>query len=223
MNEIIPSILNEDLLANVEPQQGWVWIPIASGIALIAWIIDKCCDDGKPISICILGQKESGKTTIYDWLKEGEFVPGYKQTNTDDYEEFEYKGLKIAKGQDIGGADTYIYEYETRIKNCDICIFVFDVNKFLNDSAYRQETWVRADLINSECSEHSKMRCTIGTHLDLTPYESDSDKAINQVLELSVGKHCIDMFKSKFVVANLTTKRGFNNCEKQLLKQFGSK
>lgn len=223
MNEIIPNILNEDLLANAEPQQGWIWLPIAGGIALLAWIIKKCCGDDIKISIYILGQKESGKTTIYDWLKYGEFVPGYKQTSTDDYEEFEYEGIKIAKGKDIGGDDSFRFEYEKMITNCDVCIFVFDVNKFLNDSAYRQDTWDRADQINRDCSLHKKRSCTIGTHLDLTPYASDSDKAINQVIELSVGKHCIDMFKSKFVVADLTTKRGFNNCEKEFLKQFWSK
>ena len=227
MDEIIHNILNEEFFANTEPQQAWWWLIPAGGglIALLAGIFGGG-DDSEPTnqtppkSIVILGQKESGKTTLFNWLRYNKFVPGYSQTSTDEYDEFEYKGQKIAKGQDIGGGEMFFYDYENKIAGCDICVFVFDLHKFLNDQYYRQETWVRADFINRKCCEKNKTRYTIGTHLDLTSFQNDYDGARARVLDVSAHKtKFIDVFKSNFVVADLTNQTGFETCVKHFLKK----
>lgn len=227
MNEIIPNILNEDLLANAEPQYAiaplLIWAAGAAGAALIGWIIYEIINStpSKPVvgtSICVLGQKESGKTTFLNWLRYDKFTETYTQTSNTEYEEFKYETestiYKIASGKDIGGDNSYKSLYETLISKNEICIFVFDVAKFLKDSAYRQETWDRADLIYHFRSDRTK-RHTIGTHFNNTD-SKDVNEIANKVVKLSENKRFKDMFAFNFTVVDFAKRDSFKDCVKRI-------
>ncbi|MBQ4407113.1 MAG: hypothetical protein II852_08900 [Bacteroidales bacterium] len=217
----VPSILNEDFIVNAEPMQGFIFTLLSvCGTIALSGIIYGYADHPSPSTkICILGQKESGKTTLYKWLQHGKFVQSDTQTSTDEYKEFTYKGHRIDSGTDIGGGEAYFYEYEQKIKECDICIFTFDVYKFLRDYYYREETWVRADLIYRKCNEggSQKRLFTIGTHLDMTSFSNNPSQAINRVVDISSNQiKCINVFNSSnFMVADLR-QSGFENCLKKI-------
>lgn len=223
MTSIDFDIINSELL-NHEPIQAWIWflIPLAAaivGVIIYIWVND---GDSEPIqvgSICVLGQKEAGKTTFLNWLRYGKFVSSYTQTIEKSYPEFVYernkdKRFKIKGGNDIGGAQGYVSDYERYINNSDVCIFVFDVAKFLSDASYRQETWDRADFIYRKCPE-TKKRHTIGTHFDKTNYKNVNDAA-NKVIELSDKKQCKGMFTKNFTVVDFNKTESFKDCEKRI-------
>ena len=220
----LPSILNEDFITNVEPMQGFIFtlIGIGFGIAAVGAVYGYADNPSpSPTKVCILGQKESGKTTLYNWLKNDEFVESYTQTSTEEYNEFSYKGHRIAGGTDIGGGEVYRDDYEQKIKECDICIFTFDVYKFLHDFYYRVDTWDMADLIYRKCKteEPQKRLLTIGTHLDMTSFANDPDQAINRVIDISTKQiKYIEIFKSDFRVADLRQRNDFEKCVKNIFK-----
>jgi len=223
MNEIIQNILNEDFLANAEPQQAIVWfVPVIIAVAAaVAGIIIFADGPSKPIvgtSICVLGQKESGKTTFLNWLRYDKFTETYTQTSNTEYEKFKYETkntiYEIASGKDIGGDNSYKSLYETLINKNEICIFVFDVAKFLKDPAYRQETWDRADLIYHFRSDRTK-RHTIGTHFNNTD-SKDVNEIANKVVKLSENKRFKDMFAFNFTVVDFAKRDSFKGCVKRI-------
>jgi hypothetical protein len=108
--------------------------------------------DKKPLvkkGLFILGMQNSGKTTIYDFLR-GEKKAGVT-TNIDDYNEFTYsfnstESIVIRKGVDTGGDPAIFGRYYSRMienKNIDFCFFVFNSFKYVNEEEYRREVNAR--------------------------------------------------------------------------------
>jgi len=223
MTSIDFDIINSAML-NSEPQQAIVWfvpVIIAAAVGAIIAIIIANSGPSKPIegtSICVLGQKESGKTTFLNWLRFDKFTESYQQTSTVEYEKFTYetekKKYEISSGIDIGGDKSYVDMYEKLINKNEICIFVFDVAKFLKDSSYRKETWDRADLIFHFRPDRTK-RHTIGTHFNNTD-SKDVNEIANRVVKLSENKPFKDMFSFNFTVVDFAKRDSFKDCVKRI-------
>lgn len=163
--------------------------------------------------ICVLGPRKAGKTTFLNWLRYVGYITNYRPTNREPYEMFFYKEKKIGKGEDIGGGNEFKSEYIDKIEKCDICIFVFDANQFLNDNSYRQEIWDTADLIYRNVQALGKTVYAIGSHLDFTDYPN-GDRLREKIYKLSVQKPFKDMFHTNCMVVDLTIKKSFAACAK---------
>ncbi len=105
-------------------------------------------EDDKPLvkkGIVILGIQNSGKTTIYDFLK-GEKKAGVN-SKIDEYEEFKYffnekDSIVIRKGIDMGGDPGIFGRYFGRMINdinIDFCFFVFNAFAYVNKEEYRRD------------------------------------------------------------------------------------
>ncbi|MBR4324113.1 MAG: GTPase domain-containing protein [Bacteroidales bacterium] len=164
-------------------------------------------------SICVLGPLKAGKTTFLNWLRKGCFFSPYCPTNREPYETFSYKKKKIHSGEDIGGGNEFKFEYIDMIAKCNVCIFVFDTNQFINDNSYRQEIWDTADLIYRNAQVLGKTVCTIGTHLDLTDYPN-GDRLREKIYQLSERKPFKDIFHTNCMVVDLTNQQYFAACAK---------
>lgn len=219
MNEIIQNILNEEFLAKAEPQQAIVWFVPAIIAAVVAAIIAIIANSGpstpiKGKTICVLGQPESGKTTFLNWLRYDKFTTEHKQTYREAYPAFEYKTFKIEGGIDIGGDNEFKNKYREMMQKNDICIFVFDACKFINDANYRKETWDRADLIYNHF-KNVENRHTIGTHFDKTDYK-DVNKLREKIFNMSESKPFKDMFHTNCTIVDLSKKDSFEDCAKRI-------
>lgn len=119
--------------------------------------------------VCLVGPQEAGKTTIRAYLRRAQY---YSLTECND-----------------------VYEYEDEIAKKTVCLFVFDVNKFMLSETYRQETWDIADFVYRICNRLSKKLFTIGTHFDEINPSQNKDKIMDYVYNVSCNKPFKDMFK----------------------------
>ena len=134
---MVELLLNTITLPAYHQQEAWVWIPIM--VILTTVLASKIIKKFAGTSIGVLGMPESGKTQFLMNLQgKGEEYKNktYQGTSTYEYKKFTYttndnKKYKIKGGTDIGG-DIYNIKpyYETFLKNKDICIFLFDIQKY---------------------------------------------------------------------------------------------
>ena len=120
-------------------------------------------------NVCLVGPQEAGKTTIMAYLRRERYL---FSTESND-----------------------MYEYEDVIAKKTVCLFVFDVNKFMLSETYRQETWDIADFVYRICNRLSKKLFTIGTHFDEINPSRDKYKMMDYVYNVSSNKPFKDMFK----------------------------
>ena len=142
---MVELLLNTITLPAYHQQEAWVWIPFLA-IATTVVVVVKTINKFSGTSIGVLGMPESGKTQFLMNLQgKGEKYKneGYQGTSKDEYKKFTYttndnKKYKIKGGTDIGG-DIYNIKpyYEPFLKNKDICIFLFDIQKYKDNSKYR--------------------------------------------------------------------------------------
>lgn len=205
-----------------QQQEAWIWIPIliavaALGGALIAAFSEET-ETTKLIgkSIGVLGMIGSGKTQFLKNLQgEGEKYQreGYQGTNKAEYQKFTFKigdkQYEIKDGIDIGG-ETYNIKpyYEKFLENKDICIFLFDVQKYKDNSEYRKDTNVRLDFINNHVKDASKC-AIIGSHVDKAKIE-EGQSIITIVQKLVEGKEYARLLNTNFFAYNLTCKEDMN-------------
>ena len=112
--------------------------------------------DDKPLtgkSLGIIGMPGAGKTQFLRKLQ-GRPYTKYEQTSgAEDYEPFDFchkgKTIRFQKGKDIGGNVENIKQYYDDFLNTkDICIFIFDINKYIDQTNYRNEVNSRLYFIN---------------------------------------------------------------------------
>lgn len=122
---------------------------------------------------------------------------------------------KIKGGTDIGG-DIYNIKpyYETFLKNKDICIFLFDIQKYKDNSKYRMETNVRLDFINNHVKDASEC-AIIGTHVDKVKIE-ERLSIITIVQKFVEGKKYARLLNNNFFACNLTNEKDMNKLVNKL-------
>lgn len=140
-------------------------------------------------------------------------LEGYQGTNKAEYQKFTFKigdkHYEIKDGIDIGG-ETYNIKpyYEKFLENKDICIFLFDVQKYKDNSEYRKDTNVRLDFINSHVKDASKC-AIIGSHVDKAKIE-EGQSIITIVQKLVEGKQYARLLNTNFFAYNLTSEEDMN-------------
>ncbi|KAA6349038.1 hypothetical protein EZS27_003535 [termite gut metagenome] len=110
-------------LSNVGAQEAfWWWLlfPLGGGIIAALGSSDKS-------GLAVLGMAGAGKTTFYNYLRKEEV---FGQTGIRDIDKFsiEFKNGKkitIKKGQDIGGREGFIPQYESMMEKANIVLFFF--------------------------------------------------------------------------------------------------
>ena len=207
---MVELLLNTITLPAYHQQEAWVWIPFLA-IATTVVVVVKTIKKFSGTSIGVLGMPESGKTQFLMNLQgKGEKYKneGYQGTSKDEYKKFTYttndnKKYKIKGGTDIGG-DIYNIKpyYEPFLKNKDICIFLFDIQKYKDNSKYRMETNVRLDFINNHVKDASEC-AIIGTHVDKVKIE-ERLSIITIVQKFVEGKEYARLLNNNFFACNLT-------------------
>lgn len=219
---MVELLLNTITLPAYHQQEAWVWIPFLA-IATTVVVVVKTIKKFSGTSIGVLGMPESGKTQFLMNLQgKGEKYKneGYQGTSKDEYKKFTYttndnKKYKIKGGTDIGG-DIYNIKpyYETFLKNKDICIFLFDIQKYKDNSKYRMETNIRLDFINNHVKDASEC-AIIGTHVDKVKIE-ERLSIITIVQKFVEGKKYARLLNNNFFACNLTNEKDMNELVNKL-------
>ena len=219
---MVELLLNTITLPAYHQQEAWVWIPFLA-IATTVVVVVKTINKFSGTSIGVLGMPESGKTQFLMNLQgKGEKYKneGYQGTSKDEYKKFTYttndnKKYKIKGGTDIGG-DIYNIKpyYEPFLKNKDICIFLFDIQKYKDNSKYRMETNVRLDFINNHVKDASEC-AIIGTHVDKVKIE-ERLSIITIIQKFVEGKEYARLLNNNFFACNLTNEKDMNELVNKL-------
>jgi GTPase SAR1 family protein len=194
-------------LSNVGTQEAafWWWLlfPLGGGIIAAFRSSDK-------IGLAVLGMAGAGKTTFYNYLRKEE-VSG--QTGIRDIDEFSIelkdgKKITIKKGQDIGGRESFVTQYEPMMEEADYILFFFDAYKYLTDIQYARDTNARIDFITRKMTDEKILRAVI-SYADKF---NDRNQAITDIIN-SIGdkydKFFFDLRNYHFV--NLTDKGEIRN------------
>lgn len=170
-------------------------------------------------SLGIMGMTQAGKTQLLTNLQ-GKPYPKYEQTGTEKYESFELsvggKKFEVVSGTDIGGGEYNIeLYYEKFLKKKDICMFLFDVQKYKDDIEYRKRTNARLDFINQHVNKWPEGCAIIGTHVDKVKIK-DGENIIAILQQLIAGKPYARLFNYNLFAYNLTDPRDIDKLKQKL-------
>ena len=218
---MVELLLNTITLPAYHQQESWVWIPYLA-IATTVVVVVKTIKKLSGTSIGVLGMPASGKTQFLMNLQgKGEEYKnkGYQATSKVEYKTFTStigkKKYKIEGGTDIGGDEYSIKPfYERFLKEKDICIFIFDIQKYKDDPKYRKKTNARLDFINGKIKDASEY-AIIGSHVDKVKIEEG--KSILTIIQGFVkDKPYARLLNTNFFAYNLTSKEDMNKLVNKL-------
>jgi GTPase SAR1 family protein len=203
----------------VEAQEAVFWFPfIFAGALLVGTVAviassestDTKRTEGK--SLGILGMPGAGKTLFLRNLQGKPYTRYEQTTGAEDYNRFDFthKGrtISICEGKDIGGnAENIKVYYEDFLKNKDICLFIFDIKKYIDieQEKYRNDVNARLDYIDRHIKD-MKHWAIIGTHVDQAKIEQG--KSIIDIVQRHVkNKPYSRLLSMNFFARNLTNKK----------------
>lgn len=173
------------------------------------------------VNIAILGPNESGKTTLWNYLKGKPFSKKYEETEGKIKISFVTKniiwtvenpdnaGNKIkCKGVDINGTEDFIRtEWEEIIKNANMIIFIFNAYNYLYEINYQRDVNQRMQFIKSTIEKHDNEKkrgiWLLGSHADLLTNKKKEWKKVIEIIktkpycEISNNNACIDLTNEK--------------------------
>lgn len=144
---------------------------------------------GKEMKMVVLGKEEAGKTSFYNFLKDGD--PGTpSQTPVED----EIKGfdvvdsenhiMSICSVKDINGHGDYVAKYYRELVTAnDVILFLFNANNFVSDKEYREDVIDRIALISIYADD--KMQKTlhiVPTFRDEAIENGITDESLKRIL-----------------------------------------
>lgn len=152
--------------------------------------------------IAIFGLQTAGKTTFLRFLQGDKNYKKYVASGMDEYDEFVIKFndkiVKISKNSDIGGAETFVRNYVTLLKNTEMAFFLFDVSLFFNDNEYYRNFCARVDYLKSITSVKTYF---IATHPD--KLNSTDNELKIKISEKLNEKHYKNYVEQKLFIINL--------------------
>jgi GTPase SAR1 family protein len=175
------------------------------GIIAAFWSSDK-------IGLAVLGMAGAGKTTFYNHLR-NEWITEKGGTGIRPLNEFSVKlkdgkEIIIKKGQDVGGLESFIPQYESMMEKANIVLFFFDAYKYLTDIQYARYTNARIDFINGKMTDKKILR-TVISYADMF---SDRNQAITDIINSIGDKYDKFFFDPRnYYFVNLTDKREIQN------------
>lgn len=161
--------------------------------------------DNKVNKLGVIGMQASGKTTFLNNLRGLKAV--LNPTSRENFESFKFelsngKTIYIDKGNDIGGAKNYMFEYRQIIKKNNIVLYFFNVSEYLTNIDYKRECNSRLDHININIE--NKKIAIIASHSDLSQHSKNI--LIEEILNQVRDKKYSNLFNNTFFVVNLTDK-----------------
>lgn len=190
---------------------------VLSPFYLVGWLYSEIFPDKDRTGLAIFGMEESGKTTIFNYLRNENKVGA---TSVRELNEFEYKldngkTRLIKKGVDIGGGTEYIKAYYAPMlsdSNYDVCFFVFNSFKYLTEQKEQLNINARIKFIKEKNVKNKKI-ILIGSHFD--KFNIDESKVRSEITSKVKDKDYVSLFSEHLVLMNLTDKR--------MLKEFFNK
>lgn len=166
-------------------------------------------DDKDEKSICLLGMKGSGKTTFLNNLREINLT---QRTENKKYDSFSLKlkngkTIIIKKGEDIGGGKNFMTNYKPFIKESDIVLYFFHINKYIEDVEYMRECNSRLSFIKDDVD--GKQTILIASHSDRS--NRSENNLTNEIENIVRDKNYSNLFGNNFYVTNLTSKKDFDS------------
>ncbi len=217
-------------------------IPIIIGISALLGIGVKVYWDTiliylKGKNITILGDIQTGKTTLHKFLRNGEIVSehiGTKRKIKVKKNKFELGELEllIKEGTDISGLREYISDWKDIFKNTDICFYLFDVSKvYSGDKEYIEKIYFHLTHIDNWTKEFkiNPRFVLIGTFADLIPEYNQLNKSNAQLFEqkiLEKIKHAYwqaSISPSDIFIGSLKNKETIELLIKEILIRLPSK
>lgn len=194
----------------------------AIGFAVAAGIgggilADNLFPDKKRTGIAILGMIASGKTTIFNFLRNENINVGTSKREMDEFEYVLPNGKKriIKKSVDIGGGDEYVKgEYASMLSSdeYDVYFFVFNSFEYLNNLNYQRNVNGRLLFIYNKKNSNKKI-ILIGSYRD--KFKISTTKVIEDIKLVIENKQYSSLFNENFMVMDLTDKSAlktfFNN------------
>jgi hypothetical protein len=152
----------------------------------------------KKVNMCVLGPKQAGKTTWYNYLRDcHENEP--QETDVVEYQKFtvtlnDGRQLRVARGKDIGGGNSLQEtEGEGLVKDSNVIFFFFNAKQFLDNNVesngepnYQKIVCYRLVAIDKWMQAHEKNYKyfnIVMSHADLIP-ENDRKKRGNEIMEV---------------------------------------
>lgn len=187
---------------------------VLSPFLLVGWIYSEIFPDKEKTGLAIFGMIESGKTTIFNYLRNENAGPG---TSIRTLDEFEYKLANgktrlIKKGVDIGGGEEYIRKYYEPMlldTNYDVYFFVFNSFKYVNELTEQLNINARIEFIQKKNTNNKKIYL-IGSHFD--KFRLDESKVRSEIKTKVKDKSYVSLFNENLVLIDLTNK--------SILKEF---
>lgn len=225
MNVMFINLLAEAITIHLHQQESWNWIPailfgVLRGLAVLIYALPEETKtkklEGK--SMGVLGMSASGKTLLLRSLQ-GKPYEEYEQTSNEEYDSFTLtigtRSIKIAAGKDIGGVEENVKPYyESFLKDKDICMFLFDLQRYLNDNEYMDQTNARFDHIYRHLIKEKKY-AIIGSHVDKVKIKK-GESIINIVQSKVADKPYANLLKENFFTRNLTDKKDIETLVEKL-------
>lgn len=180
--------------------------------------------------VMMFGPPQSGKTTFYHWLKNGELSVKYEQTNFEG-ERFHYKDNENNIEYiitDMGGVEEFLIggEGEKLYKDNSIVLFFFNAAKYfpdysntkmLTDGSYISNVNARFEALSRWYKEEEKPILMIGTHIDeMTKTQRQNGESLVNVMDKTKDYYQF-VCRHKFVLVNLTEKAGFSTVSKHII------
>ena len=138
----------------------------------------------------ILGAKATGKTTLHNFLTNGELTGGTGIEKTKSHS-FKLKDLKfhIRKGKDITGSEDFVIEWKKIISSCNYTFYMIDSERvYKNDFEYMELIENHLSIIGNYYEESSRkdkvnIVCAFGDKTaDFTDNKNKFEKAIKDRL-----------------------------------------
>ncbi|MBD3592309.1 ADP-ribosylation factor-like protein [Bacteroides sp. GM023] len=174
--------------------------------------IENLLNTQKRIGISIIGMSESGKTYLYDKIREEDRC---KEGTTAFSEKLKAKIIKIEDKEielqptiDISGDSKGMEYFEELYENCDIMIVTFDIYKFLSNEDYRRDFAQRIKAVLTRKEKKKRKIILLGSHLDQIE-KTKENQVRKKILEYALNEKYIalqEYIKSMnpLVLGNLT-------------------
>lgn len=172
------------------------------------------------------GPEMAGKTTLINWITNKKMVKNYTPTTDKDtvvYKDEEHD-FSIT---DMGGGVEFLetYGFDRLIREHDITVFVFDVNRFLLDDKYRQEEVCdRLDFLwhMEKEIDNKKILFIVGSHIDFS--QKNDNEVRKEIGDFLKGKDYAKLIvKYQLFLADLTkekeVKKIMNELKNRLKKE----
>lgn len=176
-------------------------------------------------SLFFTGPEMAGKTTLINWIIGKNFDKDY--TPTTDKETFEYNDEEHDFSiTDMGGGAEFLetHGFDKLVREHDITVFVFDVNRFLLDDKYRsEEVGDRLDFLwhmENEIESLKKTLLIVGSHFDKTK-SVFTHEVRKKIQELVNDKEYVKLIpKHGLILVDLTKKKDAKVIMSELKKRI---